>query len=197
MRRARSEWQALALTLLLGWLVVYPLLLVAGDAFRGDEGHWTLEAWRAFTARATEWSALVNSAWISLASVALAAAIGIPLAFLLTGLDFPGRRWIAQLVALPVVLPPLVGVLAFLFLCGESGFAARIVQALTSSLDPPWRFQGAGAILLVHAYSMYVYFYLFVRAGLRGIDASVYEAAESLGENVCRVPVCPADFVNP
>ncbi len=181
MRRARSEWQALALTLLLGWLVVYPLLLVAGDAFRGDEGHWTLEAWRAFTARATEWSALVNSAWISLASVALAAAIGIPLAFLLTGLDFPGRRWIAQLVALPVVLPPLVGVLAFLFLCGESGFAARIVQALTGSLDPPWRFQGAGAILLVHAYSMYVYFYLFVRAGLRGIDASVYEAAESLG----------------
>jgi iron(III) transport system permease protein len=28
---------------------------------------------------------------------------------------------------------------------------------------------------------MYVYFYLFVRAGLRGIDASAYEAAESLG----------------
>ncbi len=181
MTRTRSEWQAVALTLLLGWLVVYPLLLVAGDAFRGDEGRWTLEAWRAFTGRGSEWSALVNSAWISLASVILSAAIGIPLAFLLTGLDFPGRRWIAQLVALPVVLPPLVGVLAFLFLCGESGFAARIVQALTGSVDPPWRFQGAGAILLVHAYSMYVYFYLFVRAGLRAIDASVYEAAESLG----------------
>jgi iron(III) transport system permease protein len=28
---------------------------------------------------------------------------------------------------------------------------------------------------------MYTYFYLFVRAGLRGIDASAYEAAESLG----------------
>ena len=55
------------------------------------------------------------------------------------------------------------------------------LEDLTGSLDPPWRFQGAGAILLVHAYSMYVYFYLFVRAGLRGIDASVYEAAESLG----------------
>ena len=36
----------------------------------------------------------------------------------------------------------------------------------SASTDPPWRLQGAGAILLVHAYSMYVYFYLFVRAAL-------------------------------
>lgn len=181
MSARRGEWHGVALTALLAWLVVYPIVLVAGGAFRNDDGRWTLEAWRVFTERGSEWTALINSAWISVASVALAGAIGIPLAFLLTGLDFPGRRWIAQLVALPVVLPPLVGVLAFLFLCGESGFAARIVQAVTGSVDPPWRFQGAGAILLVHAYSMYVYFYLFVRAGLRGIDASVYEAAESLG----------------
>jgi iron(III) transport system permease protein len=47
--------------------------------------------------------------------------------------------------------------------------------------EPPWRLQGAGAILLVHAYSMYVYFYLLVRAALVSLDAAQLEAAASLG----------------
>ena len=45
----------------------------------------------------------------------------------------------------------------------------------------PWRLQGASAILLVHAYSMYVYFYLFTRAGLAQLDESLIEAAQALG----------------
>jgi len=50
---------------------------------------------------------------------------------------------------------------------------ARAVQRLLGLTQPPWRLQGAGAILLVHAYSMYVYFYLFTRAGLAKLDASM------------------------
>ena len=36
-------------------------------------------------------------------------------------------------------------------------------------------------MLLVHAYTMYVYFYLFTRAGLARLDAALLEAAEGLG----------------
>ncbi len=109
----------------------------------------------------------------------LAAAIGVPLAFLFERADFPGRRALGALVALPVALPPLVGVIAFLFLYGESGFVSRAVQALFRLERPPWRLAGPGAILLVHAYSMYVYFYLFTRAGLSRLDAAYLEAAAS------------------
>jgi iron(III) transport system permease protein len=164
----------LALTLLLGWLVLYPILVVVRDAARGD-------ALWAFASRPGEWAALWASIWISFASVALAAVIGIPLAFLFEGLAFPGRKTLGALIALPAVLPPFVGVIAFLFLYGESGFAARAVQALFGLERAPWRLQGAGAILLVHAYSMYVYFYLFTRAGLAKVDASLVEAAQALG----------------
>src|SRR6266542_2085486 len=107
------------------------------------------------------WRALWASLWISLATVALSAALGIPLAFLFERADFPGRRALGTLIALPVVLPPLVGVVAFLFLYGGSGCFARAVQSLSGSKEPPWRLSGPGAILFVHAYSMYVYFYLF------------------------------------
>jgi iron(III) transport system permease protein len=88
---------------------------------------------------------------------------------------------LSGLVALPAVLPPLVGVIAFLFLYGESGFTSLLVQWLFRLDEPPWRLQGAAAILLVHAYSMYVYFYLFTRAGLASLDAALFEAAASLG----------------
>ena len=175
--RGPGGWLLLAI---LVWLIAYPLALVLVHAVRGSDG-WTLEFVRTFLARPTEWQALWDSLWISVASVALAALIGVPLAFLFARYDFPGRRILGAVVALPAVLPPLVGVLAFLFLYGESGFVAHLVKRLFALDEAPWRLEGAVAILLVHAYSMYVYFYLFVRAGLASLDASVFEAAASLG----------------
>jgi iron(III) transport system permease protein len=170
----------LLLLLVLAWLVVYPLLLVLVDAVHGADG-WTLDHAREFFARPTEWRALWGSLWISLASVALSALIGIPLAVLFTLYDFPGRRVLGAVIALPAVLPPLVGVIAFLFLYGESGFFARLIQSVFGLDEAPWRLEGAGAILLVHAYSMYVYFYLFTRAALLSLDGAQLEAAASLG----------------
>lgn len=179
---ASPRARLLAALLLAGlvWLVAYPLVLVLLQGVREPSG-WTLEYARLFFERPTEWRALWGSVWISVASVGLAAVVGIPLAFLFARYDLPGGRLLGGLVALPAVLPPLVGVLAFLFLYGETGFVSLLVQRLLERTEPPWRLQGAGAILLVHAYSMYVYFYLFVRAALQSLDASLYEAAASLG----------------
>ena len=70
--------------------------------------------------------ALALGLWISAASVA---ASPPPSAcrsgFVFARRRFPGRRVLGALLTLPVALPPLVGVLAFLFLYGESGFASR------------------------------------------------------------------------
>ncbi|MBA3444791.1 MAG: iron ABC transporter permease [Gemmatimonadales bacterium] len=178
-RIRRVELLGGVLLLLLIWLIVYPLILVLIEGFRGPQG-WTLDFVRSFL-QPHEASALWGSVWISLVSVLLAAMVGIPLAFLFGRYDFPGRKILGWLVALPAVLPPLVGVIAFLFLYGESGFVSLMIQRLLGLEQPPWMLQGAGAILLVHAYSMYVYFYLFTRAGLASLDASVLEAAASLG----------------
>ncbi len=174
MSRRGTAVAAVVVTLLLAWLVLYPIIVVSAEAANGP-------AWRDFLARRGEWAALWASIWISLASVVLAAGIGIPLAFLFEWFDFPGRKTLGAIIALPVVLPPLVGVIAFLFLYGESGFVARTIQALFRLEQAPWRLQGPLAILLVHAYSMYVYFYLFTRAGLARLDVSMLEAAQALG----------------
>ena len=181
----RGFGAGLALSILLAWLVCYPLLLTLAEALGAPS--WTFAHFAEFLRRPDEWQALGASLWISLATVVLSAAIGIPLAFLFERGEFPGRRTLGTLIALPVVLPPLVGVIAFLFLYGESGFVARFVQSVTRRSEPPWRLSGPGAILLVHAYSMFVYFYLFTRAGLARLDNAFLEAAQSLGAGRARI----------
>ncbi|MEX2570111.1 MAG: iron ABC transporter permease [Gemmatimonadota bacterium] len=166
--------------LLLFWFVLYPNLFVLADSFR-EGADWTVENYRRFAASRSEREALWNSVWISLASVFFSGLIGIPLAFLFSRYEFPGRSIMGGLVALPVLLPPLVGVIAFLFLWGESGFIARIVQGALGLDRPPWRLTGPWAILLVHAYTMYVYFFLFTTAGLARLERGYSEAAAALG----------------
>ncbi|TFG48552.1 MAG: hypothetical protein E4H38_06310, partial [Gemmatimonadales bacterium] len=125
------------------WLVAYPLVLVLIEGVRNSTG-WTLDEIRRFAGRSTEWQALWASLWLSLASVVLAGAIGVPLAFLFERVDFPGRKLLGMLVALPAVLPPLVGVVAFLFRYGETGFIGRFVQYVFRLENPPWRLSGPG-----------------------------------------------------
>ncbi|MBW3630025.1 MAG: iron ABC transporter permease [Gemmatimonadetes bacterium] len=179
-RRRSVYWLAAPIILLLFWLVLYPNLFVLRDSFQGGAGgpfgHYVR-----FFQSISEREALWNSVWISLASVVLSALIGVPLAFLFTRYDFPGRRILGGLAALPVLLPPLVGVIAFVFLYGESGFLARAVQVLFRLESAPWQLTGAWAILLVHAYTMYVYFFMFTSAALARLDDSHSEAAAALG----------------
>jgi iron(III) transport system permease protein len=179
----RGRGAAIGVALVLAWIVGYPLVLTLIEAFRGPEGA-TLDPFVRFVHRPDEWMALRRTLFITLMSVLLAAGIGVPLAFLFERVAFPGSRLLGVLVTLPVALPPLVGVIAFLFLYGESGFLARGLQAL--GLPVSWRLTGPWAILLVHAYSMYVYFYLFVRSALARLDPALDEAAAALGASPWR-----------
>jgi len=59
-------------------------------------------------------TALRLSLVCSLSATALAALFGLPLAWVLARLRFPGRALVRALVLLPLVLPPVVGGVALL-----------------------------------------------------------------------------------
>ena len=161
---------------LLLWTVVYPNVSVIAGSFENG-----LEHWREFASSPADREALSTSLIISVASVVAALAIGVPLAFLLGRFEFPGRRVLRAVAALPAALPPLVGVISFLFLYGESGVVTRAVQHILGMREAPWRLSGVPAIVFVHAYTMYVYVFLFVSAGLERFDSTLDEAAAGLG----------------
>ena len=163
------------------WTVVYPNISVITGSF-GDG----LASWRAFAVSPADREALRATLIVAVGSVITATAIGLPLAFLLTRTEFRGRRLIAAVATLPAVLPPLVGVIALLFLYGESGVVTRGVQRLLHLSTAPWTLSGVSAIIFVHAYTMYVYVFLFVSAGLERYDSSLDEAAAGLGAGTAR-----------
>jgi iron(III) transport system permease protein len=161
---------------LLTWSVVLPnVSVIVGSFARG------LDDWRAFAASPADREALWSTLVISVGSVIAALIIGLPLAFLLGRFEFRGRRVLSAVATLPAALPPLVGVIAFLFLYGESGVITRLVQHALRLDHAPWSLTGLSAIVFVHAYTMYVYVFLFVAAGLERYDTSLDEAAAGLG----------------
>ncbi len=165
---------AVPVALVLGGYVLYPAL----RTFVLGIGHLPefFGGWRGANVRA-----LVNSVGISLATVAGASVIGTGLAWGLWRYGLPLRRVLQAAAALPLALPPLVGVLAFLFLYGETGILPRALRDLFGLAEVPFSFSGLGAVWLVHVYAFYVYFFLFVTAALRNLDASLLEASADLG----------------
>ncbi|MDT5059943.1 MAG: iron(III) transport system permease protein [Acidobacteriota bacterium] len=173
-----------AIVLLYG--VVYPNLHVLTASLQVN-GEWSLANYRGLLSQSNVLEAAVSSVVLSLLTVAFCALVGVSLAFLFERYTFPARKLFATLAALPLVLPPLVGTIAFIFLCGESGILARFVQWLFGLKSAPWSLRGWGALLLFHTYTMYPFFYVLTGAGLRRIDAGLAEAARSLGAKSSQV----------
>ncbi len=69
--------------------------------------------------------ALRLSVVAALAATALALVFGVPLAWLLARVEFPGRSVLRALVLLPMVLPPVVGGAALLFALRPAGPVRR------------------------------------------------------------------------
>ncbi len=72
----------------------------------------------------------------SLAATALAAIMGVPLAWFLARVHVPGKSIIRALVTLPLVLPPVVGGAALLFALGRRGVLGGPIESATGFLLP-------------------------------------------------------------
>jgi iron(III) transport system permease protein len=160
--------------------VIYPNLHTVISSLQRDH-QWSLANYREALSQSAVLESVFTSLGVSILTVLFCALVGIPLAFLFERYSFPARRLFAILAALPLVLPPLVGTVAFIFLCGESGILARLVQSVFLLETPPWSLRGWTALLLFHTYTMYPFFYVLTGAGLRRIDAGLAEAGRSLG----------------
>lgn len=168
--------------------IIYPLSILLQNSFViGDEVGLANFVRFFDDSQSRSLEALWGSVWISLASVFFAGLVGVPFAFLFERFALPAKRLLSAVATLPIVLPPLVGVVAFLFLLGESGMIPRLLQTAFHLQNPPFYLAGVGATIVVHAYSFYVYFFLFTRAGLQRLDGATIEAARSLSASGWRI----------
>jgi molybdate transport system permease protein len=122
-------------------------------------------------------TALRLSLEASLAAVALCLLFGLPLAWILARLEFPGRRLLRAMTVLPMVLPPVVGGVALLAALGRTGLVGAWLSAAFGIHLP---FTTAGAIL-AEAFVAMPFLVITVEAGLRSMDRRFEDAARTLG----------------
>jgi molybdate transport system permease protein len=113
----------------------------------------------------------------SVSATVFSALVGVPLAWLLARVEFPGRRLVRGLVLLPLVLPPVVGGAALLFALGRRGMVGEPLYEQTGLVLP---FSIWGVILATTFVAM-PFLVITVEGALRNFDERYESAAASLG----------------
>jgi len=170
----RPPWALVAAGVLAVAAVALPLVYLVVRV--GNAGGDALDV----LGRARLGSLVLDTALLALAVTGGAVAVGVPLAWLVTRSDLPGRRVWAVLVALPLVVPSYVAALTLLAAFGPRGMLQRALEGPFGVERVPevYGFPGAfGALLL----ATYPYVYLLTAGALRTADPSLEEAARGLG----------------
>ena len=107
----------------------------------------------------------------------LCVALGVPLAWLLARVEFPGRKLVRALVTVPLVLPPVVGGVALLLVFGRRGLLGAWLDN-TFGITLPFTTTG---VVLAEAFVAMPFLVIAVEGALRGADTRYEEAAATLG----------------
>jgi molybdate transport system permease protein len=121
--------------------------------------------------------ALRLSLLASLGATLISLVVGVPLAWVLARVEFPGQGLVRGLVLLPLVLPPVVGGAALLFALGRSGLVGAPLYEATGLVLP---FSMSGLVVAVTFVSM-PFLVVTAEAGFRNLDRRYETAAEGLG----------------
>jgi molybdate transport system permease protein len=125
--------------------------------------------------------AVLDALRLSLITATLATAlcllVGVPLAWTLARMSFPGRRLVRALVVVPLVLPPVVGGVALLLVLGRDGIAGRWLDRWFGVTLP---FSTAG-VVVAEAFVALPFLVISVEGALRAADLRYEDAAATLG----------------
>lgn len=118
---------------------------------------------------------------LSLISASIATVVcivlGVPLAWILARLEFPGRRLVRALVTVPLVLPPVVGGVALLLVLGRHGLIGAWLDRAFGITIP----FTTTAVVIAESFVAMPFLVIAVEGALRGADSRYEEAAHTLG----------------
>ncbi|MCO5196448.1 MAG: iron ABC transporter permease [Anaerolineae bacterium] len=174
--RLNGSWSSVLLVLVAllvsGLMLLTPIYLVLRALELGTGALDVL--FKVSTVEAFGRTALLAAA-VTLGSVVIA----VPLAWLTTATDLPGRRYWFVATALPLVLPSYVAAYLFISIFGPVGMLQDMLVPLgITRLPSVYGFFGAFVVLTLLSYP---YILLSVRVAYRRLDPSLVEAARSLG----------------
>lgn len=174
-------WSVVSLVSLItfGLFLIVPVFQMIVYAFQNKEGAFTFENIIRFFSRPYYVKSMTNSISVVLLATLLVIVIGVPLAYIMTTFKIKGRRVVDILIIISMLSPPFLGAYSWILMLGRSGDITVFLKD-TIGLQIP-SIYGFGGILLVFVLKLYPYIYMYTKGALKKVDASLGEAAESLG----------------
>lgn len=118
---------------------------------------------------------------LSLVTAALSTAVcvllGVPLAVVLARSRLRGIRVLRAVVLLPLVLPPVVGGLALLYLLGRKGFLGYLLN-IVAGVQVPFT---TGAVVIAQTFVAMPFLVVSLEGALRGAGDRYEQVAATLG----------------
>ncbi|MEM9290927.1 MAG: iron ABC transporter permease [Acidobacteriota bacterium] len=128
---------------------------------------------------------LVNTLALVAGAIICTLSIALPMAWLVTRTDLPGRRIWAVLGALPLVLPSYVAAFTLVALLRPTGYLQSWLSPLGIERLPDIAYGYSGALMALTVFS-YPYTYLLLIAALRNLDPALEESSRALGASRLR-----------
>ncbi len=175
-------WSVVTLVMILVFalFLVYPLFSLFISGFRDSKTNaFTMDNFVKFFSKKYYYRALGHSFLVTVCTTILAVLIGAPLAYLTTSFKVKGKGLVDVLVIISMLSPPFIGAYSWILLCGRSGVVTKFLSRVFGFQIPS--VYGFGGILLVLTLKLFPYIYLYTSGALKKVDASLSEAAESLG----------------
>lgn len=161
--------------------VLFPLTRIFYDAFTNEAGGFTIANFIEFFTDDFYLRSLWKSMLLGVITVITTSVVGIAVAYLLVRYEFPGRNLFSYLTMLPLIMPPLVGVLGFVFILGRAG-TVNVVLMDYFGLQQPINFMyGLHGVVLVETLHLFPMITLSILDALSKVDPSLEEAAEGVG----------------
>ena len=170
----------ISIALLFALFLVYPLFALFISSFKDPAtGVFTFNNFIKFISKKYYYQGLLNSFKVTTCVTILAILIGAPMAYIMNVFKIKKKGLVEVLVIISMLSPPFIGAYSWVLLSGRSGVITKFCEN-TFGIHTPTIY-GFTGILLVLTLKLYPFIYLYVSGALKKIDASLGEAAESLG----------------
>ena len=159
--------------------IVYPFYTIITKSIFSDKVEGvTLYNFIRFFTKKYYYEPLIRSIVVCSTTVLTSTLIGVPIAYVLTRYNVPGKTLVHILIIMSLMSPPFIGAYSWIILAGRQGIVTKMFTAL--GLQAPTIY-GKGGIIFVFTLHLFPYIYLYTSGAMNSIDASLEEAAENLG----------------
>ena len=171
-------------------LVLAPILIIAYQSLQTaalyeSSRTWTLSNYTRLFTQAEFYFAVKNSLVLAVVATLTALLVGLPAAIAFSRIDVPGRALLETTMLAPIYVSQLVLAFGWYVLYGPSGYLTLMLKR--SFGDVPWDLASVTGMGVLGGLAMAPYVMLNCMSSLALTDASLEDAARSVGASPWRV----------